>query len=156
MRVLLISQRLLMGMFIVIATAGQAWAQRASIDDYGYEGTMGVGPIQGFLGLLFFIVLVLLCLPRGSPGEFLGALVRLIFWFGALVASAQFGVLGPIITGVIFIFWLNWRLDPARRAHRPQSSLPPKAERQALQHTPEPERQQAIDAEKISREKEQE
>lgn len=149
----LVSRRLFMGVFVSMATVGRAWAQRVSIDDYGYEGSLAAGPIQGFFGLLFFVVFVLLCLPRGSTREFLSALMWLVFWCGAFVFSVQFGVVGPIITVATLGFWLNWQLDPARRAHRTPSAPSPKAEKQASHHTRVSERQPAIDAKKMEREK---
>jgi flagellar biosynthesis GTPase FlhF len=160
MHIQIISRRLFMGGFVLLAAVGPAWAQRATIADYGYEESYSPGPIGEFFGFLFFVVFLVgfiyAHLSRESIKEFLGALMGFLFAFGALGALAVFAQLNMwvfIIAVVILGIWSFWPIDPAKRADHTPSTPPTKAEKQAVKHTSIPERQQAIDTWRIEREK---
>lgn len=162
MHVQLMSRRLFVGVFVLMATAGQAWAQRVSIDDYGYEESYSPGPIGEFFGFLFFVVFLVgfiyAHLSWESIKGFFGALIGYLFAFGALGALAVFAQLNVwvfIIAVVILGIWSFWPLDPAKRADHTPSTPPTKAEKQTVKHTSIPDRQQAIDTWRIEREKEE-
>lgn len=162
MHIQVISRRLLMGVFVLLATVGPAWAQRVNIADYDYEGSYSPGPIGEFFGFLFFIVflvgLIRAYLSRELIKELLGALIGFAFVFvalGALAVLAQLNVWVFLFAAVVLGIWSFWPLFPAKRADHTPSTPPTKAEKQAEKHTPMPERQQAVDAWRIEREKEE-